>query len=82
MNTSTQVPVTGEGMTVPHRTASRAASAARYKVDELVLLVVADLHGFQIAVQVEKYIALIYQMGYNVVLVSIRGKLIEPILFI
>ncbi|MBL8126066.1 MAG: cytochrome C [Chloroflexia bacterium] len=43
MNTTTQVPVTSETLTVPYRAASRAASAARYKVDELVLLVVAGV---------------------------------------
>lgn len=43
MNTTTQVPVPAEGMTVPLQGVSRTATLARYKVDELVLLAVAGV---------------------------------------
>ena len=41
MNTTTQVPVPGESLTAPLRGATRATTAARHQVDELVLLFVA-----------------------------------------
>lgn len=41
MNTTSQIPVSVEGMTVPLRGASRAVAIARDRVDELVLLLAA-----------------------------------------